>query len=393
MVQTDPPAAPFVSKRDEEEKSDLQRTDTSMLYQKKHLEPAIGPRFTAIFASRINFLLVFVPIGIALHEVKSVDRVTIFVLNFLAIVPLAAILSFATEELALCVGEALGRLMNASFRSLADASHFASNNYWKSMLQKLLKIARRICSCGQLSVCVFTLPFLLASAQPIEDVSGLAKTQSDLSAKTWVSIGCITLWAVGFLGAALTLQYNTSVNMGWLSLSGAFALMTSFAWLLFQTPSMYDTTDPFKYLVLAASHMFILWFVSQPSADTDRKTLLWTTFLGFAFILLIISVSIPAGGPSQADPMIPSGGVDMMIYAVKYWAPSPLYFIAWAILVRIVFYCFGRYFESVATELDTEGNEFELEPTAAQIASASGAQASSNVQVGDAGGDNEVSAT
>jgi hypothetical protein len=421
MAQTDPPATPSKSKKDEEdevdrsnrsesgpmkrrlrkaassmgnendqEENELQHTDTS---ESQHYEFLIDSQFKAILAFRINILLVLVPIIIALHEVGCVNRVTVFVVNFLAIIPLAVTLSFATEELALYAGQTLGGLLNASSRTFAYTSNLSGDIYCKPLLRTLLKVAYKILSCGQLSTCFLTLPFLLASAQPIEGPSGLARTQSGPSARTWVSIGCIALWAIGILGAALTLQYNTSVSMGWLTLSGAFALMASFAWLMLQTPSMYDKTDPFKYLVLATSHMFVLWFISQPSADTDRRTLLWTTFLGFAFILLTVGVSIPADGPGQTDPTIPSGEVDMMIYAVKYWAPSPLYFIAWAILVRIVFYCFGHYFRSLATEQHEEENVLELEPAAAQIASESSAQTGGTAQVGNAEGVDEVSAT
>lgn len=38
-----------------------------------------------------------------------------FVLNFIAIVPLAALLSYGTEEISLYCGEVLGGLLNASF--------------------------------------------------------------------------------------------------------------------------------------------------------------------------------------------------------------------------------------------------------------------------------------
>jgi hypothetical protein len=62
----------------------------------------------------INWLLLFVPIGIGLHFAK-VNALAIFIINFVAIIPLAAILSFATEEIALRVGEVLGGLLNASF--------------------------------------------------------------------------------------------------------------------------------------------------------------------------------------------------------------------------------------------------------------------------------------
>ena len=65
-------------------------------------------------------MLVFVPVGIALHEVESVSRIVVFVINFLAIIPLAAMLSFATEELALYVGETLGGLLNASFGNAVE---------------------------------------------------------------------------------------------------------------------------------------------------------------------------------------------------------------------------------------------------------------------------------
>jgi Ca2+:H+ antiporter len=63
----------------------------------------------------INWLLIAVPVGIALHFVKGMSPLAIFVVNFLAIIPLAGILSFATEEVALRVGEVIGGLLNASF--------------------------------------------------------------------------------------------------------------------------------------------------------------------------------------------------------------------------------------------------------------------------------------
>jgi Ca2+:H+ antiporter len=72
----------------------------------------------------INWLLVAVPIGIALHFVKGMSPLAVFVVNFLAIIPLAGILSFATEEIALRVGEVLGGLLNASFGLVPVAVRF-----------------------------------------------------------------------------------------------------------------------------------------------------------------------------------------------------------------------------------------------------------------------------
>lgn len=71
-------------------------------------------------SSWINILLVAAPVGIALNYVKSIDRTVVFVVNFIAIIPLAAMLSFATEEIALRTGETLGGLINATFGNAVE---------------------------------------------------------------------------------------------------------------------------------------------------------------------------------------------------------------------------------------------------------------------------------
>jgi Ca2+:H+ antiporter len=67
----------------------------------------------------VNVLLVFVPAGIILGAL-DIDPVAIFVVNFLAIVPLAALLSFATEELSVKLGQTIGGLMNATFGNAVE---------------------------------------------------------------------------------------------------------------------------------------------------------------------------------------------------------------------------------------------------------------------------------
>jgi len=72
---------------------------------------------TVLFPSwyTINWLLLAVPVGIGIKFAHGINPLAVFVINFLAIIPLAGILSFSTEELALRVGETLGGLLNASF--------------------------------------------------------------------------------------------------------------------------------------------------------------------------------------------------------------------------------------------------------------------------------------
>ena len=67
-----------------------------------------------VFNSWINILLIAVPVGIAVNYAK-VTPVAVFVVNFIGIIPLAAMLSYATEEIALRTGETLGGLLNATF--------------------------------------------------------------------------------------------------------------------------------------------------------------------------------------------------------------------------------------------------------------------------------------
>lgn len=69
--------------------------------------------------SWINVLLIASPVGIAVYY-AGVSPVAVFVINFIAIIPLAGMLSYATEEIALRVGEVLGGLLNASFGNAVE---------------------------------------------------------------------------------------------------------------------------------------------------------------------------------------------------------------------------------------------------------------------------------
>ena len=67
----------------------------------------------------VNVFLVFVPLGIISGAVGW-SPTAIFILNFLAIIPLASLLSFATEELSVKLGQTLGGLMNATFGNAVE---------------------------------------------------------------------------------------------------------------------------------------------------------------------------------------------------------------------------------------------------------------------------------
>lgn len=73
-----------------------------------------------LFHSWINLLLVFVPAGIAVNFVPNMSPGVIFALNAIAIIPLAGLLSQATETVAHKMGDAIGALMNITFGNAVE---------------------------------------------------------------------------------------------------------------------------------------------------------------------------------------------------------------------------------------------------------------------------------
>ncbi len=68
----------------------------------------------------LNYLLVFVPIAIALEFLSPQSHTLIFISSCLAIVPLAGWLGDATEHLSCQVGEGVGALLNVTFGNAAE---------------------------------------------------------------------------------------------------------------------------------------------------------------------------------------------------------------------------------------------------------------------------------
>ena len=72
-----------------------------------------------LFTSWLDFLLIFVPVSIAL-EVLRADPLLVFVSAGFAIIPLAGLLGRATEHLTTHVGAGIGALLNASLGNAAE---------------------------------------------------------------------------------------------------------------------------------------------------------------------------------------------------------------------------------------------------------------------------------
>lgn len=83
--------------------------------------PGIWKELRAIaLGSWINVLLVFIPVSWALHFATPDNYTLVFVFSFLAIIPLAKLLAFATDELSIRVGQTLAGLLNATLGNAVE---------------------------------------------------------------------------------------------------------------------------------------------------------------------------------------------------------------------------------------------------------------------------------
>ena len=80
----------------------------------------MNPLLKEIRHNPLLWLLLFVPVVFAAEHVKPEAHTLLFVLSVLAIVPLAALLSHATESVAAKTGDAVGGLLNATLGNLTE---------------------------------------------------------------------------------------------------------------------------------------------------------------------------------------------------------------------------------------------------------------------------------
>jgi Ca2+:H+ antiporter len=76
--------------------------------------------FKEIAHNPLLWALAFVPILFVFHWLKPESHTLLFVLSVLAIIPLAALLSVATESVAFRTGDAVGGLLNATLGNLTE---------------------------------------------------------------------------------------------------------------------------------------------------------------------------------------------------------------------------------------------------------------------------------
>jgi len=81
---------------------------------------SVRPLFQEIRRNPLLWLLVFVPVVLAFEKVKPGAHTLLFVLSVFAILPLAVLLSHATESVAAQTGDSVGGLLNATLGNLTE---------------------------------------------------------------------------------------------------------------------------------------------------------------------------------------------------------------------------------------------------------------------------------
>lgn len=84
---------------------------------------ACGTLWKILTYSRLNALLVFVPLGMTAHVLRWYSSIVLS-LNALAIVPLSALLAVGTENVSWDLGDAVGALMNISLGNVSEVIIF-----------------------------------------------------------------------------------------------------------------------------------------------------------------------------------------------------------------------------------------------------------------------------
>ncbi|KAK1992826.1 calcium/proton exchanger [Colletotrichum falcatum] len=100
-----------------------QEKDNNNLSDQKP-KPSVFTRFyltskMILFHSWVNVLLIFVPIGIIV-EALNLNPGLVFAMNAIAIIPLAGLLSHATESVASKLGDTIGALLNVTFGNAVE---------------------------------------------------------------------------------------------------------------------------------------------------------------------------------------------------------------------------------------------------------------------------------
>ncbi|KAI1496366.1 Sodium/calcium exchanger protein-domain-containing protein [Biscogniauxia marginata] len=189
--------------------------------------------------SWINVFLVFVPVGIVIANIPGVNPGAVFGINAIAIIPLAALLSHATESVARKMGDTVGALLNVTFGNAVELIIFIA----------LVKGEIRIVQASLLGsilanlLLILGMAFFLGGLRFREQIYNSTVTQMSacLLSLSVISLVLPTAFHASFKDKALADEESLKISRG----TSVILLLVYAVYLLFQLKShayMYEST-------------------------------------------------------------------------------------------------------------------------------------------------------
>ncbi|KUI70835.1 Vacuolar calcium ion transporter [Cytospora mali] len=237
-------------------------------------KPNVFKRFVlvfrkVIFHSWINTLLVFVPVGIAVNFVPNMSPAVIFAMNAIAIIPLAGLLSHATETVAHRMGDAIGALLNITFGNAVELIIFIA----------LVKNEIRIVQASLLGsilanlLLILGMSFLLGGLRFREQIYNSTVTQMSacLLSLSVISLVLPTAFHASFNDTAQADKESLKISRG----TSVVLLLVYIIYLLFQLKShayMYESTPQEVIDAESTPGPAVAWFDSSSSDDSSSSS-------------------------------------------------------------------------------------------------------------------------
>ncbi|OJJ50671.1 hypothetical protein ASPZODRAFT_126592 [Penicilliopsis zonata CBS 506.65] len=260
--------------------------------QKEQQEQGLGTRMRngcvrflehtkdALFHSWVNVLLVFVPVGIA-AEAVGLSPAIIFAMNAIAIIPLAGLLSHATECVASRLGDTVGALINVTFGNAVELIIF---------IIALVKDEIRIVQASLLGsilanlLLILGMAFLLGGLRFREQIYNSTVTQMSacLLSLSVTSLLLPTAFHASWADDTNANKYTLKVSRG----TSVVLLLVYILYILFQLKShSYLYASIPKQIIDEESHPGVLADFMNSSSDsstssdddTDDSSTSWTT--------------------------------------------------------------------------------------------------------------------
>ncbi|KDN64013.1 putative calcium/proton exchanger [Colletotrichum sublineola] len=246
--------------------SSQEKTNEKSPYQKP--KPNVFTRFyltskMILFHSWVNVLLIFVPIGIVV-EALNLNPGLVFAMNAIAIIPLAGLLSHATESVASKLGDTIGALLNVTFGNAVELIIFIA----------LVKDEIRIVQASLLGsilanlLLILGMCFFLGGLRFREQIYNSTVTQMSacLLSLSVISLVLPTAFHASFQNSFKAEDQTLKISRG----TSVILLLVYILYLLFQLKShayMYESTPQHIVDAEAAPGPAIGFFDSTSSED------------------------------------------------------------------------------------------------------------------------------